>query len=150
LFAYQEADKQFRSIVSSESTHDGAIVDDMMRYYYRAHLKEDDPIYRNPDAHLMQFAWETNMVRTRAFRQVLVRLNTVKALVVIGYSFPFFNRWFDREILRSAKALERIYIQAPEGSAQDIGRTIKAMGFSNGIDIEYYTNTDKFLLPREL
>lgn len=150
LFAYQEVGKQFHPIVSTASSQDREITEDLLRYFYRAHLKTDDPICRNPDAHLMQFAWETNAMRTSAFDQVLERLHDVTALVVIGYSFPFFNREFDRKILKWAAALQRIYVQAPPGAAEDIGRTIKSMGVGRGVGIEYYTNTEKFLLPREL
>lgn len=150
LFAYQEEGKEFQPIVSTDTAQDHEIIADMLRYYYRAHMKEDDPIYRNQEAHLMQFAWESNTGRESAFDLVLERLHDVTALVVIGYSFPFFNREFDRKILKWLTALERIYIQAMPGAAEDIGRTIKSMGVGRGVEIEFYTNTEKFLLPREL
>ena len=150
LFAYQEEGGQYNPIVNTTRITDKDILEDMLRYYYRAHLKEDDPIYRRPEAHLMQFAWESTDTRADGFKQVLGRLTEVTALVVIGYSFPFFNREFDRKILQYLPSLERLYVQAPDGAAEDIGRTINAMRVLNEVDIEYYTNTDKFLLPREL
>ncbi len=150
MFAYQEKDHQFHPIITTKRGEDLEIISDMLRYYYRAHHKEGDPLFRRMDAHLMRFAWEGNQQHRRAFASVLNRLLEVKALVIIGYSFPFFNREFDRQILHWLGSLERIYIQAPDGAAQDIGRTIKASGISKEVQIEYYTNTDKFLLPREL
>lgn len=150
LFAYQVAGGQFNPIVNTTSTVDKDILEELLRYHFRAHLKEGDPICCNPEAHLMQFAWESTGKRAEGFEQVLARLSEVTALVVIGYSFPFFNREFDRKILQYLPSLERLYVQAPDGFAQDIGRTINAMRVLNEVDIEYYTNTDKFLLPREL
>jgi len=150
LFAYQWQEREYEPLVTTTSDDDKLIVEDLLRYYYRAHHNESNPLYRNMDAHLMRFAWESFEQQRSAFSSILNRLIDTQALVVIGYSFPFFNREFDRDILKWLPNLERIYVQAPEGYAQDIGRTIRTMGVAREVEIEYYTNTDKFLLPREL
>jgi hypothetical protein len=37
-----------------------------------------------------------------------------EVLVVIGYSFPYFNRSVDRELISNMKDLRRVHFQSPE------------------------------------
>lgn len=99
---------------------------------------------------LLRFAWEQDEDVTKGFHAVLNALDTCEALVVIGYSFPFFNREIDRAIVKYMPTLKRVYVQAPEKAAQDIARTVQTMDLPNGCVVETYGNTDKFLLPPEL
>ena len=62
----------------------------------------------------ISFAWE------RMNDQYIQRINDcisdAKVLVIIGYSFPFFNREVDRVIFEKMPSLEKIYIQDPNAS----------------------------------
>ena len=63
----------------------------------------------------LKFAWEDDDRR----RQVLDLIVPVKMLVVIGYSFPLFNRDVDRDVLKNLRPQE-LYVQAG-----DEGRAVK-------------------------
>lgn len=71
-------------------------------------------------------------------------------LIVIGYSFPFFNREIDREIIGSLTNVERIYIQDIYASSRiDHFKN----SFKNFIEIEDFIPieiTSSFYLPPEL
>ena len=70
------------------------------------------------------FAWEKYELDKR--RQILYdKIADAQVLVVIGYSFPFFNRETDREIFSKMEKLERIYIQDPY--ADDIKQFISSV-----------------------
>lgn len=106
--------------------------------------------------HLMYFAWNedtiTNKARTYA-RNILSRTDT---LVVIGYSFPYFNRDTDKYIFsmfgkdreipgRAVKA----YIQTKDDTFESIKR--RAIGVHSAFKhTEAFTELDQFLIPSEL
>jgi len=96
---------------------------------------------------LLKFAWELEDGDGEPLKILCDRLQHCEELVVIGYSFPFFNRMIDRRILKHMPSLRHIYVQAPEGAAQDIIKTISTMPIPSGCKLEPYTNTAKFLLP---
>jgi len=74
------------------------------------------------------------------------KISGAKNLVVIGYSFPEFNRWMDRRIFNSLNkddSLKRIYIQNPD--IQDIpGSLLRAAGDVKVIPI---TDVKEFFVP---
>ena len=41
------------------------------------------------------------------------KISDARILVIIGYTFPFFNREIDREIFSNMPNLEKIYVQDP-------------------------------------
>lgn len=98
------------------------------------------------------FAWEKYEFDKR--RQILYdKIADAQVLVVIGYSFPFFNRETDREIFSKMEKLERIYIQDPY--ADDIKQFISSV-LTEGQRTQLYPcietkkNTANFFLPPEL
>lgn len=99
---------------------------------------------------LLKFAWELENGHNEQLDALGARLKHCEELVVIGYSFPFFNRSIDRKILESMPNLKTIYVQAPQGAAQDIIKTIGTMQIPTNCNLEAYTNVDKFLLPPAL
>lgn len=56
----------------------------------------------------INFAWYND---TDKLNKIAALHDTTEVLVVIGYSFPFFNRDVDRKIIRSMFRLKKIYIQ---------------------------------------
>lgn len=96
----------------------------------------------------LNFAWHQDNERLQKICSLYSKTNV---LVVIGYSFPFFNRKIDREIIRGMEKLKTIYIQ------DKIPNNIKTRFLSilpdwklKGIDIIPVEDTSEFFLPPEL
>ena len=69
----------------------------------------------NPD---INFAWEMN---ENYFNNSIKDItDDIKTLIVIGYSFPFFNREIDKKILGRLEGIEEIYIQTPGNTFKGI------------------------------
>ena len=96
----------------------------------------------------LKFSWEDDSLNT--IKEAIESTHNTDILVVIGYSFPFFNRAVDREIIREMK-LKKVYIQ---NESNDINRV--RTGFlsikpdMNPKDIVDITDTSQFFLPPEL
>jgi len=99
---------------------------------------------------LLRFAWENQEEVTQGLNTVLNTLDPCEVLVVIGYSFPFFNREIDRAIVKHMPNLKRVYVQSHPDTVEDVARTVRTMVLPDGCKVETYGNTDKFLLPPEL
>lgn len=98
----------------------------------------------------LSFAWENNKEYENS---IVSRTKTLtketNILVVIGYSFPFFNRQTDREIIGNMDKLEKVYLQAPD--AQNLVERFESV--RPDIDIKKLVSrfdTAQFLLPNEL
>lgn len=105
-------------------------------------IKEDDIC--------LSFAWE------RMGEKFLDRINEcvrdTEILVVIGYSFPFFNRSVDKHLLNEMKQLKKIYIQDANPDKVKIG--LEAALPDRMIDnlpiVPLLTDKKQFFLPPEL
>lgn len=120
----------------------------------------------------LKFAWESDehVAIARQTAQEIIGQSDV--IVIIGYSFPTFNREVDREIFKKfdnrnniyrnysdiidgevvikTKAIKKIYIQDMPDNALKIKERLKAIG-SNLFDIaETYDEVDQFFIPPEL
>lgn len=111
----------------------------------------------------IKFAWED----TFDFDFIKDHLYKTEYLVVIGYSFPFFNRKIDSklfQLLCDGTRLKKIYFQNNKlnGSflynqfslPRMLRKSEKTMAlfddhFSEGIDIEHIADTDRFFIPVE-
>jgi len=68
-------------------------------------------------------------------------------LVVIGYSFPYFNRDVDRAIIKNMQNLQKVYFQSPEASAlKERFSTIR----TDIKDLVSISDVNQFYLPDEL
>ncbi len=104
--------------------------------------------------HLLQFAWEkgntsasVHMNKKMLFAENMVSDTTI--LVVIGYSFPFFNRNVDKQIfnkLKESNKLKKIYFQDPFLD----GSFLRSQFDLGEISIEHIKRTDSFFVPAEL
>jgi hypothetical protein len=110
---------------------------------------------------LVSFAWDdsqdSNNEAISLAKQIMAKTDI---LVVIGYSFPLYNRKIDGQLLSkdTAPRLRKIYIQ--DSKASDIKETID--GFRDNwrdiivdniicnADFRLVTNTDQFYMPHEL
>lgn len=62
----------------------------------------------------ISFAWEDYAYGKYIVNKAIEFSKQTEILIVIGYSFPFFNRLVDRDIINSMKNLEKVYFQAPD------------------------------------
>jgi hypothetical protein len=130
-------------LLEPESNKEEQLFDEILRQFAR-HTVPGLPKRALP---LMRFAWEVDHDHAEQLELVLARLKNVRELVIIGYSFPFFNRAIDRKLLQHMPSLKHIYAQAPDGAAQDILRTVQTMDSPPNCKLEPYTATEKFFLP---
>ena len=72
-----------------------------------------------------------------------------ESIVVIGYSFPYFNREIDRTIFAGIPNLKTIYIQDPNPDAVEPSLRAVLQDGSN-VKIEHQKDCTQFYLPREL
>ena len=97
----------------------------------------------------IQFAWEISTLNNDFFDKISSSLVGVTTLVVIGYSFPFFNREVDRKVINSMENLNSVYFQSPD--ALNIKQRFKAI--RNDLeekDLIPITDVGQFFLPPEL
>ncbi|MBQ6577383.1 MAG: hypothetical protein IJL91_06515 [Bacteroidales bacterium] len=102
----------------------------------------------------LSFAWER--MRQQYEQRIEDCVKDAQIMVVIGYSFPFFNRSVDRLIFRKMDKLEKIYIQDlnPENVKQSLRSALteeeltsrKMMNRIESISV----NDNQFFLPPEL
>ena len=91
-------------------------------------------------------AWE-DRTNTILKRKDLTLLSDISDIVVIGYSFPYFNREIDKLIFQHlSPTVHRIYLQYPKGMHASIEERIKVFLGSN-IDIIQIDGTDLFYIP---
>jgi hypothetical protein len=68
----------------------------------------------------MSFAWENFNEDSGFYKNLKESIEETDILIVIGYSFPFFNRKIDKLILDSMPKLKKIYVQDPKNAADII------------------------------
>jgi len=112
--------------------------EDFCNSYYHSFYVE-----RNSES-LLSFAWENS----KMIDKVKEVIHNATVLVVIGYSFPFFNREIDRSLL-SDLDLMKIYIQ--DKNPDNIWSRMKSILVEHKeVDCELISSTDQFYLPSEL
>lgn len=95
----------------------------------------------------INFAWEDvgqiQTVRNAFFRTIA----EIEILIVIGYSFPTFNREYDKRIFKEAKSLKKIYIQdkVPDERIERVQSLIE-----KDLQIIPVGDTEQFYIPVEL
>jgi hypothetical protein len=100
----------------------------------------------------LKFAWENDNYEN-LFQVAASELAQITVLVIIGYSFPFFNRDVDIQLFKSMPGLKTIYIQDldPKGIEETMrefysfGHHIKGL-----VNVIYKTNLTQYVFPNEL
>ena len=108
----------------------------------------------NNVSNALSFAWEET--ESVFYDDIKQKVNDTEVLVVIGYSFPYFNREVDRTIVQNMKNLEKVYIQDPY--CEDVKESFEAVlsdeqleKVENGqIKIVPKKNTKQFVIPNEM
>ena len=97
----------------------------------------------------LSFAFDSSEPSEKILNRVDMIISQTDALVIIGYTFPFFNRGIDRKILKNLKPDAKIYIQ--DKYPQRIKQNFKAVKAEIPDEqIELKDDTDQFFLPPEL
>lgn len=104
----------------------------------------------NPKNHLY-FAWESSP-ESSYFRDIYSKLHDTETLVIIGYTFPYFNRQIDRAIFEQLLSLKTVYIQDPnpERIAQNLVPVLSDLHNNTNVKIVQLKDVDQFYLPSEL
>lgn len=105
-------------------------------------MKLIDKTYKN----LLKFSWE-NLQESSFFKKVNKIIANSSDLVVIGYSFPQFNKSIDSTILSSFNQSNKLYIQDPNPS--NILDTVSLLTNRNKNTISIINDKSKFYIPHD-
>jgi hypothetical protein len=95
----------------------------------------------------LSFGWEEDRFGSGFFENVQQNIENSVALVVIGYSFPFFNRNIDKIIIKSMTNLKRVYFQDP--NPEVLKERFLALT-ENKYEMRLINDVSQFFLPNEL
>jgi hypothetical protein len=103
---------------------------------------------------LLTFAWENETDSAYYLRNRIEQAKALIAetdiLVIIGYSFPFFNRTIDKKVFDSLKdcgKLIKIYYQDPYRTGEFLKKQFE---LSQDIEVIHISETDNYYVPHEL
>ena len=97
----------------------------------------------------LSFAFDSRKKKKKILNRIDKIISQTDALVIIGYTFPFFNREIDRKMLQNLKPDAKIYIQ--DKYPNRIKQNFKAVKADIPEEqIEPKEETDQFFLPPEL
>lgn len=103
---------------------------------------------------LLTFAWERETEAATFLRKRIDIAKTIIAnsdiLIIIGYSFPFFNRAIDKQLFESLMAsgkLKKIIYQDPYKTGEFLKKQFE---LSDDIEIIHVTDKDNYHVPIEL
>lgn len=120
---------------------------------------EDISTYQEQSEHLLTFAWEESTVTNKLlnsridYAKELVKNTTY--LIIIGYSFPFFNREIDKSIFNVLLKndgygnvnLKKIYFQDPYRDGEFLREQFM---IPDHIKIKHIKEKDQFFVPFEM
>jgi hypothetical protein len=94
------------------------------------------------------YSWEQNKHVTLLRESAISSVANTEILVVIGYSFPTFNRLVDKTIIKSMSKLRRVYIQNTLESVDGVIQRFKSISEFKG-EVLAITSVDEFFIPYE-
>lgn len=97
----------------------------------------------------LHFAWENSGYHGQLMEHVKKMIEGTTIIVVLGYSFPFFNRDVDKEIFRTllgTGGLRKIYFQDPVLDGQQLRSQFE---IGKSVQIDHVKQTDRFHVPFE-
>lgn len=97
----------------------------------------------------LSFAWEQDLEEGSIVMSAINSIKGAQILIIIGYSFPFFNREIDTLIINSLDKLEKVYFQSPDAEViQERFQAIRTNISQESLILK--RDTGQFLLPNEL
>lgn len=102
-------------------------------------------------ASLINYAWDNNSSKLEEAKRIFQETDI---LVIIGYSFPTFNREIDATLLRGANKFEKVVYQDPNANEESLSmfdlQILKPSGFSlERIKPIFLKDKDQFYIPPE-
>jgi len=110
---------------------------------YAAYLSAPEKVV--PD---IAFAWETRGIAPYIRKQALRVAEQTTVLICIGYSFPNFNRDYDRQLLGAMANLKTVYLQSHPDTIKEVKERFTALR-PKIRDVRMNTDTKQFVLPYE-
>lgn len=98
---------------------------------------------------LFCFAWETDSIPKQTRELAKKVIEDTEILVVIGYSFPDFNRTVDRSIFSSVPKLSKIYYQIPKDEQEELIDRLDSINPALRILTKSINNLGNFHIPNE-
>jgi len=102
----------------------------------------------------LTFAWDNEKYIKDKWQKIDQAIKNAEILVIIGYTFPFFNRETDRVLFKLMPNLHRIYIQDP--NADNLSSNLLPVLSEDNRKVIDHTeiipvkNVNQFYLPQEL
>lgn len=84
-------------------------IEDVLTAFAQSELNSDQGARNH-----VSFSWDVQDQNNKIRSKVLTALQQTRTLVVIGYSFPFFNRAVDKQTLAAMSNLKHIVLQEPD------------------------------------
>jgi hypothetical protein len=97
----------------------------------------------------IHFAWEKGFYQNELHDKVLKMINDTTIIVVVGYSFPFYNREIDKVVfgeLNNSNKLKKIYYQDPVLNGEQLRAQFS---LRDDLSIVHIPQTEKFHIPFE-
>jgi hypothetical protein len=140
-FYYQDGDVKYHDFILKENE---GIFDFVKTFIKNDHGKNTT----------LTFAWEGSKDKDLILPSAVTAATKIGSktsiLAIIGYSFPFFNRRYDKVIMDSILSggkLEKIYFQDPLNDGSFLRRQFN---IPDSIPIEHIKRVDNYIVPMEL
>jgi len=112
---------------------------------YLNFLKKDSKFDNILNRSMISFAWEENEIKQKALKTAKTIIKNTDDLVVIGYSFPYFNRDIDDQLFDST-VIDRIWINCPSNDYEVLEQVVSSFVRCNEINPSY--DLTQFYIPR--
>lgn len=123
------------------------IIEDNLKHYIRSTTYSKLGVNRTPS---ILFSWEHDPIPQLVRETCAKAVMHAEYLVIIGYSFPTFNRESDKYILNKMGNLKTIFIQSSAETIDSVEVRLKSLlGFYEDITFEKVTSLDEFYIPFE-
>lgn len=100
---------------------------------------------------LIQFAWDETEFTKKSREKAIEIMSKTNILVVIGYSFPTFNRYIDKNLLSPHPKLDRIVIQNTSENIESVcDRLLALTPYIEIARIKKVTDKTEFHMPIEI
>lgn len=106
---------------------------------------------------ILSFAWDPEYYSDKnetspTILKAQKKSKDTETLVIIGYSFPYFNREIDRVVAGAGnmEQLKKVYFQAPQKDVENIKMRFQAVRDTKDIELISITDLDQFFIPPEL
>lgn len=97
----------------------------------------------------LSFAWENAKYKDKWLNTIKSTIEDTEQVVVIGYSFPYFNREMDRFVFRNMPNLQKVYVQDKNTTAVRLAMQA-VLPINSSVPIIPVDDCGQFYLPGEL